>query len=151
MANQYVGAAIPNTPATAKALITAYLDGETMQELAELHGVTRPRLYQILLGQAPEEWREAQVAHAVERLEQYKKELQSATDALMLARAREGARIAQWELERLLKRLYGPSQEVTGKDGGPLTIEIVTFASTQVEHGATQDAEVVTNKQLSTS
>ena len=88
---------------------------------------------EILLAQAPEQWRDAQVAHAIHRLEQCKKEIESASDALMLARGREGARVAQWELERLLKRIYGPSQEVTGKDGGPLSIEIVRYGSVQIE------------------
>ncbi len=128
--NQYQGAALPNTPETAKSLIACYLDGETMQDLACLHGVTRPRLYQILLGQAPEEWRDAQVSHAIDRLEQAKERIDAAENALMLAQAREGAKIAQFELERLFKRFYGPSAELTGKDGAPITVEVVRYGRT---------------------
>ncbi len=133
---------VENSPAGAQSLIRRYLDGDTMLDLAAEHNVTRPRLYQILLGHAPEQWREAQVAHAVERLEQAKKGIDASTDVLMLARARESAKIAQWELERLLKRIYGPSQEVTGKDGGPVTIEIVRYGS-QVIEGEVGEAHVV--------
>ena len=146
-ANQYQGAALPNTPATAQTLIGRYLDGHTMLELAAEHGITRPRLYQILLGQAPEQWREAQVAHAVERLERDKLAIDSATDALMLAKARESAKIAAWELERLLKRLYGPSAEVTGKDGGPLTVRIIQFGETiDAPQQDIADAQVIEKK-----
>jgi hypothetical protein len=39
-------------------------------------------------------------------------ELEEAPDALSLARAREKVRSAQWELERLLRRLYGQDREI---------------------------------------
>ena len=60
----------------------------------------------------------------------FEDELDSATDALSLARAREQLRGAQWELERVLNRIYAQKQEVTGKDGGPLQVQIVRFGET---------------------
>lgn len=132
------------TVAVAQSLIDRYLDGTSMQDLATEHGVTRPRLYQILLAKAPEDWRQAQVAHAVERLEEAKRGIDAATDALMLARARESARIAEWELERLLHRLYGQKQELTGKDGGPIQVQVMRVGATY--DAAPQDAQVVESK-----
>lgn len=63
--------------------------------------------YALLLREHEAEWKEAQKARAMARLERAQHELKTAPDALSLARAREEVRAAQWELERLLRRLYG--------------------------------------------
>lgn len=39
--------------------------------------------------------------------------MQGASDALSLARAREQLRSAQWDLERVFSRIFGPKQELT--------------------------------------
>ena len=51
----------------------------------------------------------------------------TATDALSLAQAREGFKAWSWIAERREHRLYGQKQELTGKDGGPLQVQIVRF------------------------
>jgi hypothetical protein len=64
--------------------------------------------------------------------------VQTASDPLSLARARESLRSAQWELERLFSRLYGQKQEVTHNlPQGPLVT--IVLAQPQVIHnGAAQ-------------
>jgi len=66
------------------------------------------RLNQILLRYAEEDWRQAQVLRALQRKEEAEAELdEGAADALSLARARERLRAAQWDLERVCRRIYG--------------------------------------------
>ena len=114
-------------------IIARYLADETMPEVAKSLGVHRSGLNHFLLRTCPDQWRDAQVARAVTAFDNAKTDLASADNALDLARAREQLRTAQWELERLLKRLYGPSAELTGKDGGPLQIEVVRYGSELIE------------------
>ena len=110
-------------------------------------GVHPATIYSALLTRIPEEWRETQIGHAMHDFVRAKEGLESAPTAHDLARAREQARTAQFELERLLKRLYGPSQEVTGKDGGPMTVEIVRYGSQMIE-GESVVTNVVTHPAL---
>jgi hypothetical protein len=94
-------------------VIDRYLGDERTADIAASYGVARSRLNQWLLENAEEVWRKAQVARAITSLERSKDELETAQDPLTLARARETLRGAQWELERLFSRIYGPKQEVT--------------------------------------
>ena len=94
-------------------VIQQYLEDRTTAEIAKRAGVHRSGLHQWLLRNCEEQWREAQIARALSAHEEAKDNLSVANDALSLARAREALRSAQWELERLFSRLYGPKQEVT--------------------------------------
>jgi hypothetical protein len=114
-------------------IIQRYLAGEDTESIAASLGVTRQGLGWHLRHTAEEQWKDAQVILATERKDRAEKALETAPDALSLARAREQLRAAQWDLERILKRIYGPSAELTGKDGGPLTVEIVQFAGRTIE------------------
>ena len=134
-----------------KTIITRYLNGELSDDIAKSLNVTRQGLSWHLRKHAEEDWKEAQIILAIERKEQAQKAMDVAGDALALARAREQLKSAQWDLERVLKRIYGPSQEVTGKDGGPFQVQIVRFGDTIEGDAAVQDAEVLTNKDLPTS
>ena len=69
--------------------------------------------------------------------ERWVTEVEKRVAPLALARAREQLKSAQWDLERVLKRIFGPSAELTGKDGGPISIEIVRYGS-QIIEGAVQ-------------
>lgn len=108
-------------PEIAKRAIERYLDGERLEDIAQGHGVSKMRLNQILLEATEDEWKNAQVAAAITRLQDCEKELEraaerveSAEDMLSLTRVGEVARIAekaaklaQWKLERLCRRIYG--------------------------------------------
>lgn len=110
------------------------LADETQSTIAQQLGVHRSALNHWLLRTIPKEWQAAQVARAMSALEQAKEEMDSALDALSLARARETVKVAQWELERLESRLYGQKQE-TGLQVPPvLIINMPGSAPLTIEH-----------------
>lgn len=94
-------------------ILTRYLGDERTADIAASLGVTRSGLNYWLLRHCADDWRDAQAARAITAMEQAKDAVDLAADALTLARAREQLRAAQWELERLLSRLYGQKQELT--------------------------------------
>lgn len=114
-------------------IIDRYLAGELTDKIAKDLDCTRQALWYHMMKHAEAEWKDAQVILALERKEKAQIAMDSATTALDLARAREQLKSAQWDLERVLKRIFGPSAEVTGKDGGPLTVEIIRYSPTVIE------------------
>jgi hypothetical protein len=70
-------------------------------------------LYALLLREHESDWKDIQEARALARLERSQNALRTAPDALSLARTREEVRSAQWELERLCRRLYGEDRSQT--------------------------------------
>lgn len=105
-------------------VLTAYAMGKQVRELAPAYGVSDVTLYALLLREQPEQWKAVQTARALARLEHYQHEMQTADDQISLARARELVRAAQFELERLLAKFYGPKQEVTHHHRGDLEAAI---------------------------
>lgn len=91
-------------------ILTRYLSDETTESIARDYGVTRQALGQYLLRHAEEDWKEAQVARAIARKEKAEDDIEAAQDPLNLAKARELLKAAQWDLERVCRRIYG--QEV---------------------------------------
>ena len=94
-------------------VLARYIHGEQVAAIAPEYETSDVTLYALLLKDHQPEWVSAQTARALARLERHQEELVMAQDPLSLARARELVRSAQWELERLLSRLYGVKQEVT--------------------------------------
>lgn len=91
-------------------IIQRYLTGESTATIAESYGVHRTALGQLMLKHCEEDWKEAQVARAIASKEAAEDDLEDKTatpDALSLARARERLKAAQWNLEKLCRRLYG--------------------------------------------
>ena len=88
-------------------ILQRYLSDESTSVIAADYGVTRQALGQFLLRHAEEEWKEAQVARAIARKEKAEDDLEAAPDPLSLARARELLKAAQWDLERVCRRIYG--------------------------------------------
>ena len=111
-------------------VIARLIAGETSTQIAASYGVTRQGLGWFMRNNSEEDWRQALVIQAFERKEKADEELDLIRDPLSLARAREQLRSAQWDLERLLTKFFGVKQEVTGKDGGPLQVQIVRFGQT---------------------
>ena len=91
-------------------ILKRYLSDESTKDIAADFGVTRQALGQYLLRHAEEDWKEAQVARAIARKEKAEDAIETATDPLQLAKARELLKAAQWDLERVCRRIYG--QEV---------------------------------------
>ena len=98
-----------------KAILQRYLSDESTKDIAASYGITRQALGQFLLKHAEEEWKDAQVARALARKEQAEDEIERAGDALSLARARELLRAAQWDLERVCRRIYGQDAPVSAQ------------------------------------
>jgi len=91
----------------AQVLLIGYNEGKQVADMAPEFGISDVTAYALLLREHEADWREAQKARAMARLERAQHALGTAPDALSLARAREEVRAAQWELERLMRRLYG--------------------------------------------
>lgn len=123
--------------------IARYIDGEEIQTLANELGLTRPRLYQLLTEIDADSWRSAQSAKALTKFEDTLAALNSASDGLTLARAREAHKSAQWELERLLRRLYGEDKSQINVSGEGITIQLVSFAEQQKHDNSTGSSQVI--------
>lgn len=110
----------------ARGVLDRYLLGEQVVDIATEVGTSDVTIYALLLREFQDEWRDIQTARALARLEisqddlnKAREAMRVAPDTLSLARERDRARVsemlvrsAQWELERLLKRLYGNDQQV---------------------------------------
>jgi hypothetical protein len=105
------------------------LTDETVREIAASYGVTRAALSSWLLRVAEDDWKEAQVARALARKESAEDAMVSAQNALDLARARELLKAAQWDLERVCRRIYG--SDVPPDLASRISITINTVAAEQ--------------------
>ena len=113
--------------AIAAQVMDRYMLGEQVADMAMEYETSDVTIYALLLREHEVEWKEAQCARALAKKERLEKDvmearaaMRGAPDALSLARERDRAkaseillRSAQWELERLLKRLYGQDQTIT--------------------------------------
>ena len=117
----------PLKNANPQEVLARYLGEESTQQIADSYGVTRSGLNYWMLRVAEDEWKDAQVVRALKRKEKAEDELESATDGLTLARARELLKSAQWDLERVCKRIYGQETTQINVNGDGIKIELVTF------------------------
>jgi hypothetical protein len=106
LANQQ-GALNPLKAADPKDVLNRVLNEESTKDIAASLGVTRSALNQWLLIHAEADWKAAQYIRAAKRKDEAEEELEVAADSLSLARAREKLRAAQWDLERVCRRIYG--------------------------------------------
>jgi predicted DNA-binding protein YlxM (UPF0122 family) len=103
-----------------KQVLQRYLSDESTKDIAASYNVTRQALGQFLLKHAEADWKDAQVARAIARKEQADDDLDAIGSkiatadkeerdrlTLSLAHARERLRSAQWDLERVCRRIYG--------------------------------------------
>ena len=123
-------------------VISRVVAGERTEAIAESLGLTASGLMHWLRQNAEEEWREAQIFRAMDQLEMCRRLLERALaddpegyndevtkivtskpnvtkivtctkiTKTQIAGARELSRIAQWDLERLLRRIYGAQLDV---------------------------------------
>ena len=93
-----------------KDVLDRYLAGETGPQIAQSLGVTKQALSHWLCSVAEQEWKSAQFVKAFNRKEVADDLIETATNPLDLARAREMLRSAQWDLERVCRRIYGTDQ-----------------------------------------
>jgi len=77
-----------------------------------------------MLKHAESEWKDAQVVKAMKRKEDAEDLLETATNALDLTRARELLRSAQWDLERVCRRIYGQDAPPQGVNAVQININL---------------------------
>lgn len=135
-----------------KQILLRYLSDESTKDIAASYGVTRQALGQYLLETAQKEWQSAQVARAMARKEGAEDNLDSigeqikAADRegrerlqLSLAHAREQLKAAQWDLERVCRRIYGQDQPPAGVNAVQININLrredATTQRTTVNNG----------------
>ena len=104
-------------PVPAMAVIDRVHNGETMTQIARSLGMGKSKLYAVILEQCPDEWRGTQVGIALERLENAQEELEGIDTSQQnggaeVARVRARIASAQWQLERVCRRIYGNSVQV---------------------------------------
>jgi hypothetical protein len=107
-----------------KIVLERYLAEESTSDIAQSLGVTRSGLNYWLLRTAEEEWKNAQVIRAIKRKQDAEEEMDTASDAFTLARARERLKAAQWDLERVCRRIYGTDQPVDQAGMVSITLNI---------------------------
>jgi hypothetical protein len=122
-----------------KDVLARYMAGEKIVDIAKGYGCTDAVVYHWLLRVAEEEWKSSQAAKAMADYEKAKEGLDTAADALSLARARERVRASQWELERVLRRIYGTDQPPQGLQ----TVHIHVGITRQTPIDAEQQGQVI--------
>jgi hypothetical protein len=101
------GALNPLKAANPNEVLQRVLSEESTKDIAASFGVTRSALNYWLIEHCDKEWKAAQYIRAAKRKEDAEDEMDTASDAFTLARAREKLRAAQWDLERVCRRIYG--------------------------------------------
>lgn len=109
-------------------VLERYLKERHTSQIAKSYGVSRANLVRWLRDVVPAEWKNVQVVRALIFKEDGTEGLETADNALALARAREMVKSAQWDLERLDSSNYGQKQEVTHTVRPVLNISIVAPA-----------------------
>ena len=107
-----------------KAILELYLSEKTSTEIAAMYGVTRAAVSQYMLNHAEKEWKDAQVVKALVAKDDAEKLLATAQNSLDLARGREQLRAAQWDLERVCRRIYGQDQPPTNVNALQININL---------------------------
>ena len=97
----------PQRSAVLDNAIQRYGAGESVYAIAQDLGIEHTTLYRHLVKEREAEWRDAKVSKALVEVEEAEEALKTAPDMLALSRARERLRAAQWQLERLLRKIYG--------------------------------------------
>lgn len=118
------GALAPLKAADPKDVLNRVLNEQSTKDIAASLGVTRSALNQWLLTVAEDDWKAAQVIRAHKRKEEAEDELDTATDALSLARAEKRLRAAQWDLERVCRRIYGQDAPPAGSAAVQININL---------------------------
>ena len=96
-----------------KEVLDKYLTEQTTSQIAKHYGVSRKTLVGWLREVAADDWKRVQIVRALCRKEDGDEQIEFASDALSLARAREMLKSGQWDLERLDSPTYGQKSEVS--------------------------------------
>jgi hypothetical protein len=117
----------PNVPD----LLQRYLNGESIQGLADDTQHCFRTIYKWLLREAGPEYESIQTDALIARIADADYALGNARDKVSVARAREVARFARMDFERRRPKLYGPKQELDVTTKYEIIIEEQTRPVTQ--------------------
>ena len=132
-------------------LLKRYLTDESTADIAASHHVSRQALSKYLLKHAEADWKEAQVARAIARKEAAEDSMEVAQDPLALARARELLKAAQWDLERVCRRIYGEEHAQVNVITPVLNIVVASRDANDLRDSVRQMGEVRQDTELSGS
>jgi hypothetical protein len=90
-----------------KDILDRYLAGETSPQIAESFGVTKQALSLWLISKGETDWKAAQLVKAIDRKDRADELLETASNMLDLTRGQAMLKSAQWDLERVCRRIYG--------------------------------------------
>lgn len=110
--NPHMPFALPPEEVKARmvAIIERVVDGENLPDIAAEIGVTRHRIYQLMAEHAEEAWKSAQIARALMNLDNAELQLEGAATMVEVAACTARVKSAQWQLERLHRRLFAQEQ-----------------------------------------
>lgn len=101
--------------------------GESATSIAKAMGIHHSALYRWLLQYAPEQWQLHSAANQLVKIEECETAFDDPTaDGITVARTREKAKLAQWQLERTSRKLYGDSKQ-DGNNGVNIQIVMQTY------------------------
>lgn len=106
-------------------------DNIKLKDLAEQYKVSKQSLSMFLLKKAETEWKDAQVARALLRKDDAEQQLDCAADMTDIARARERLKAAQWDLERVCRRIYGQDAPPAGANAVQININLRGVSATK--------------------
>lgn len=92
-------------------LVQRYLDGESLQTLAQESNRSPRTLYHWLLSDCGDAYHDVITQGLINRIADADVELGGASTPIQIARAREIAKFARMDFERRRPKLYGPKQE----------------------------------------
>lgn len=93
-----------------KGILDRLLNDESTKDIAASFGVTRSALNYWLIEHCDAEWKASQIIRAVKRKEEAEDDLDTAQDQLTLLKAEKRLKAAQWDLERVCRRIYSQDQ-----------------------------------------
>ena len=132
-------------------LLKRYLSDESTADIAASYKVTRQALSRYLIRNAEDQWKDAQVARAIARKEAAEDAMEVAQDPLALAKARELLKAAQWDLERVCRRIYGEEHAQVNVITPVLNIVVASRDANDLRDSVRQMGEVRQDTELSGS
>lgn len=129
------------------AALPALRQGQSTDLIAEPLGITGRTLRNWLIADAGESANEARAEFLSNKVAGLAEEIENATDAFPLARAREAFKSWSWIAERRLQAMFGPKQDA---GSGSCSIQVVNYnvviaPQNALENGAAPRTDVMSN------
>lgn len=105
--------------ASPRAVLKRLLSDESPEQIAASYGVTTHALNLFLMSKSEQGWKDTQMARAASLKNEAETMMRNAKEPLSLAKGRELMKAAQWDLERVGRRIYGQEMNVSIRAGLP--------------------------------